>query len=320
MNNKSFISGVGYYLPPKIVTNHDLAKMVDTSDEWIVKRTGIKQRHIVENESCADLATKACIKALKNSGLSADDIDGIVVATTSSDNAFPATATVVAGRLGINKGCAFDVSAACAGFVFGLNNADNMIRLGQAKNILVVGVDLMSKMLDWKDRNTCILFGDGAGAVVLSQTNEKQGILSTHIFSDGNYSADLITVSSPNSPDETGRGVNMDGKTVYKFAVKAMSDAINVALDNNNMSVTDVDWVIPHQANLRIIDSVAENLNVEKEKVIVSVDNHANISAATIPVAMGQAEEQNKFTNNDLIALTAMGAGFSWGSCLLRWK
>jgi 3-oxoacyl-[acyl-carrier-protein] synthase-3 len=315
MLKKSYISGVASYLPSKVITNDDLAKIVDTSDEWIFQRTGIKQRHISEGESCADLAYKSAKMAIDNSGIDINDIDGIVVATATTDVRFPAVATYVAGRLGID--CyAYDISAACAGFIFGLNVADNAIKLGQSKNIVVVGVDLFSKLVDWKDRNTCVLFGDGSGAVVLSSCEEDDdyGIFSTHIYSSGK-NANLL------KSYEIGKiGLHMDGKAVYKFAVKSMSDSIIDALKYNNMDKKQVDWVVPHQANLRIIESVANHIDFDMDKVIVSLQNHANTSAATIPLAMDSAIRDNKFKSGDILALTAMGSGFSWGSCLLKWK
>ena len=317
---KSAIKGVGSYLPEKILSNEELSTIVETSDEWITKRTGIKQRHIAgDNESCADIATASAKRALQNSGIDADRIDAVIVATTTPDNAFPAVATVVAKNLGIKKGMAYDVSAACAGFIFALNSGDNLIKLGQATNVLVIGAEIMSRIMDWTDRNTCVLFGDGAGCVVLSRTEGENSLLSTHIFSNGDYNQDLITKATPNNPDESVRGIDMDGKAVYKFAVKAMADAVNVALDANNYKIEDLNYLVPHQANLRIIESVGDALTLNKDKTIVSLSNHANISAATIPVALDSAVKTGTFKSGDLIALTAMGAGFSWGSALLKW-
>ena len=317
---KSAIIGVGSYLPKKILSNEELSTIVETSDEWITKRTGIKQRHIAgDSESCADIATASAKRALQNSGIDADSIDAIIVATTTPDNAFPAVATVVAKNLGIKKGMAYDVSAACAGFVFALNSGDNLIKLGQATNVLVIGAEIMSRMMDWTDRNTCVLFGDGAGCVVLSRTEGENFLLSTHIFSNGDYNQDLITKATPNDPDKSVRGIGMDGKAVYKFAVKAMADAVNDALDANNYKIEDLNYLVPHQANLRIIESVGGALMLNKDKTIISLSNHANISSATIPVALDSAVKNGTFKSGDLIALTAMGAGFSWGSALLKW-
>ncbi len=311
------ITGVGSYLPPKVITNDDLSKMVDTNHDWIISRTGIRTRHIVEDETCADLAFESGNIAIANAGLQFSDIDAIIVATVSGDYSFPSVATSVAQKMRIAVP-AYDVAAACAGFVFALNNAHNMIMLSQAKRILVIGVDLFSRMLDWSDRNTCVLFGDGAGAVVVEQS-DRQGILSTHLFSDGAYTHDLIAHTKPNDPTGSIQGIHMDGKSVYKFAINAMSTAIETALVHNNIALSDVDWVVPHQANLRIIKAVANQLQVPMNKIIVSLQNHANISAATVPVAMHQAVQKEMFKANDIIALTVMGAGFSWGSALLKW-
>ncbi len=311
------ITGVGSYLPPKIITNDDLSKMVDTNDAWIISRTGIHSRHVVADETCADLAFEAGKMAIENAGLQYADIDAIIVATVSGDYAFPSVATLVAKKMSIAVP-AYDVAAACAGFIFALNNAHNTIALSQAKRVLVIGVDLLSRMLDWTDRNTCVLFGDGAGAVVVEQS-DTAGVLSTHLFSDGAYTDDLMTRAKPNAPADSVRGIDMDGKAVYKFAVHAMATAVETALTHNNMQLCDVDWVVPHQANLRIIKAVANQLQIPMHKVIVSLQNHANISAATVPVAMHQAVQQKMFKNNDIIALTVMGAGFSWGSAILKW-
>ena len=314
---KSYIASVASYLPNKVLTNKDLEKFVDTSDEWIVQRTGIKQRHLVEEgQDTTDVAYQSAKLAIERAGLSPNDIDGIIVATASGDLYFPSVATNVAGLLG-NENCfGYDVNAACSGFIFALNSADNAIRLGQAKNIVVIGVDLLSKVIDWEDRNTCVLFGDGSGAVVLSACEESEdfGILSTHIYSSGGK-AELLR------SDELGKiGLHMDGQAVYKFAVKAMSDSIVDALKHNNLEKTDIDWVVPHQANLRIIESVANNLGMDMEKVIVSLENHGNTSAATIPLALDTAFNDGKFKTGDMIALTAMGGGFAWGSAILKWK
>ncbi len=317
----SAINGVGICLPKKIMTNKDLEKIVNTNDEWITKRTGIKQRHVIsDGESCASLGANAAVRAIKNANLMPSDIDAIIVATASSDNAFPSTATVIGKMLGIDKCIAFDVAAACAGFIFALNNADNMIKLGQIKNALVIGTEVFSKFMDWQDRNTCVLFGDGAGAVVVSQTDSGNHILSTHIFSDCSFANDLKTSSLPNDPDESKRGIFMDGKVVYKFAVRGMTESVKIALEKNNYTPDQLDFVVPHQANLRIIETVANNLKAPMEKIIVSIQNHANTSAATIPLALNSAIENKKFKSGDLIALTAMGAGFCWGSALLKWK
>ena len=318
---KSAIKGVGAVLPSTVVTNEELSTMVDTSDSWIVQRTGIRQRHVVaEDESCASLATRAAERALANAGIHANHLDAIVVATTSADNVFPSVGAVVSRNLGIkNTAPAFDVAAACAGFVFALNSADNLIRLGQAKMVLVVGVDIFSRLVDWRDRSTCVLFGDGAGAVVLSETSSKNHILSTHLHCDASFCDDLVANSKPGDPERSVRGITMNGKSVYKFAVSAMTIGLKEALRHNKYSVEDLDFVVPHQANIRIIHKIAQTLNIPSQKVIKSVQAHANTSAATIPLALDKATKDGVFSRGDLIVLTSMGAGFTWGSALLRW-
>lgn len=311
------ISGVGAYLPPKIITNEDLSKTVNTNDEWIVSRTGIRTRHVVENETCADLAFEASKAAITNAGLSFSDLDCVVVGTVTPDKIFPSVATMVTEKMGIAVP-AYDVAAACSGFVFALNTAHNMIQVGQADRTLVIGADVYSRMLDWTDRNTCVLFGDGAGAVVLEKSDTPH-VLSTHIYANGAYGSQLQTKSCPNAPDDSIRGIDMDGRNVYKFAVSTMVESVEKALHHNNLSLDDVDWVVPHQANLRIITTMASQLNVDMDKVIVSLENHANISAATVPVAITQAVTQGKFKRGDIVVLTTMGAGFTWGASVIKW-
>lgn len=324
----SIVAGVGRYLPSKILTNDELAEFVDTSHDWIVKRTGIERRHFADDgELTSDLGAAAAARAMNASGVDASEIDLIVLATTTPDNTFPATAARIQAKLGVTKGPAFDVQAVCAGFVFALSTADNLIRLGQAKTALVIGAETYSRILDFKDRSTCVLFGDGAGALVLkacdtnrqgASADNKRGILSTHLFSDGTRYGDLYVDGGPSSGNAPGH-VRMEGQEVFRFAVNSMADSVSEALARNALTVQDIDWLIPHQANSRIISKVGERLSIDSEKVIVTVQDHANTSAATIPLALGYGVEQNLFKPGDLLALTAMGGGFSWGSALLRW-
>ena len=320
---RSQITGFGSYLPQNIVTNDDLAEKIDTSDEWIRKRTGIAQRHIAaDGELTSDIATDAARAALKNAGLDANAIDLIVLATATPDNTFPATATRVQSNLGIRRGAAFDVQAVCAGFVYALSMADNMIRLGQAETAIVIGAEAFSRILDWDDRGTCVLFGDGAGACVLqgaktAGTNSDTGILSTHIYSDGEY-YDMLYVDGGPSTTGTSGYLRMEGKEVFRHAVQRMSEVVTAALDQNDLAVNQLDWLIPHQANKRIMDSIAKRLNLPDEKIVVTVDRQANTSAATIPLALAEASADGRLKPGHLIALSALGGGFAWGSALLR--
>jgi len=320
---RSQIIGFGSYLPQNIVTNDDLAEKIDTSDEWIRKRTGIAQRHIAaDGELTSDIATNAARMALKDAGLEADAVDLIVLATATPDNTFPATATRVQSNLGIRRGAAFDVQAVCAGYVYALTMADNMIRLGQAETAIVIGAEVFSRILDWDDRGTCVLFGDGAGACVLrgaetEGTNADTGILSTHIHSDGEY-YDMLYVDGGPSTTGTSGYLRMEGKEVFRHAVQRMSEVVTAALDQNDLSVDQLDWLIPHQANKRIMDSIAKKLNLPDEKIVVTVDRQANTSAATIPLALAEASADGRLKPGHLIALSALGGGFAWGSALLR--
>ena len=320
---RSQIIGFGSYLPKNIVTNDDLARKIDTSDEWIRKRTGITQRHIAaDGELTSDIAEHAARAALDNAGVSSDEIDLIILATATPDNTFPATAARVQSKLGIRRGAAFDVQAVCAGYVYALATADNMIRLGQAETALVIGAEVFSRILDWEDRGTCVLFGDGSGATVLrgSETagsNQDRGILSTHIYSDGNY-YDMLYVDGGPSTTGTSGYLRMEGKEVFRHAVQRMSEVVETALETNGLKIDDVDWLIPHQANKRIMDSIAKKLSFPAEKVVVTVDKQANTSAATIPLALAQAASDGRLETGNLIALSALGGGFSWGSALLR--
>jgi 3-oxoacyl-[acyl-carrier-protein] synthase-3 len=321
---RSVIAGCGSYLPKKTVTNAELAKRVHTSDEWIVQRTGIKRRHIAgPHEKTSDLALAAARAALANAKLKASKIDLIVVATTTPDNTFPATAVRVQTALGIKHGCAFDVQAVCSGFIYALAVADNFIRLGQAKHALVIGAETFSRLLDWKDRTTCVLFGDGAGAVVLkaAEGNGKKtdrGILSTHLHSDGAQYHLLYTDGGPGSTGTTGH-VRMEGKEVFRHAVIRLAEAVDEALAANHLKPKDIDWLVPHQANQRIIESTAKKLNIPPERVVTTIADHANTSAASIPLALTAAVKDGRIKRGQLILLDAMGGGFTWGSAVVRW-
>ena len=320
---RSQIIGFGSYLPKDVVTNDDLAKKIDTSDEWIRKRTGIAQRHIAaDNELTSDIAEQAARAALNNAGVATDNIDLIVLATATPDNTFPATATRVQSNLGIRRGAAFDVQAVCAGYVYALATADNMLRLGQAETALVIGAEVFSRILDWDDRGTCVLFGDGAGATILraveaAGNNQDRGILSTHIYSDGAYYDMLYVDGGPSTTGMSGH-LRMEGKEVFRHAVHRMSEVVETALGHNGLSIDEVDWLIPHQANKRIMDSIAKRLSLPEEKIVVTVDRQANTSAATIPLALAEAASDGRLREGNLIALSALGGGFSWGSALLR--
>ncbi len=315
---RSRLQGVGSYLPEKILTNKDLAKAVDTTDEWILQRTGIKQRHIAaDGEYTSDLATKAAQNALEDCGTALTDIDTIIVATTSPDLTFPSTATIVQEKLGIKQGFAFDIQAACSGFVYALSMADSMIRSGQIRTALVIGAETFSRLVDWEDRRTCVLFGDGAGAVVLKAHEGERGILSSHLFSDGAYCDFLKTTGGPAFNKMVGV-VEMNGREVFKQAVGKMAEAVKQCLDQHGLMGHEVDWLIPHQANKRIIDAMGDKLGLKAEQVVVTVDQHANTSAASIPLALDVAVKDGRIKENDLILMEALGAGFTWGSALVR--
>ena len=317
---RSTVAGCGAYLPERIVTNDELASRIDTSDEWISQRTGIRQRHIAaEGQLTSDLATAAARRALDNAGLTGADIDVIVLATATPDNTFPATATKVQAALEMTGGAAFDIQAVCTGFVYALAMADNMIRLGQARRALVIGAEVFSRILDWEDRGTCVLFGDGAGAVVLQAAEGgERGVLSTHLFSDGRNYNSLFVDGGPGSTGTAGY-LRMAGKEVYRYAVVRMADSVEQALQANGYGHADLDWLVPHQANLRIIETTGKKLDMPMEKVIVTVDRQANTSAATIPLALAEATADGRIRQGQLVALTAMGGGFTWGSALIRW-
>ena len=305
----SKIIGTGGYLPKKIVTNKDLESTVDTTDQWIVERTGIKQRHIAEeNETTSSMAVQASIDALSSANIQPEDVDLIIVATTTPDQIFPSTACIVQNKLKI-KAPAFDIQAACTGFVYAVSIADNYIKAGLNKNILVIGAEKYSNLLDWNDRSTCVLFGDGAGAVILSAQSEP-GIISTHIHADGKYN-DLLSVENNH--------IKMKGNEVFKVAVNTLSKLVDETLSINNMTKSDIDWLVPHQANLRIIKAAAKKLSMSLDQVVVTVDKHANTSAASIPLALNEAVKDGRIKSDQVILLEAFGSGFTWGSVLLRY-
>lgn len=321
---RSIVAGSGAYLPEKIVTNSDLAKIVDTSDEWIVERTGISERRmVVEGETTADLGLKAAEAALKDAGLTADDVDLIVMGTTTPDDTFPAAATHVQRRLGMTRGAAFDVQAVCSGFVYALNVADNFIRLGQANTVLVIGAETMTRLMDWTDRTTCVLFGDGAGALVLTGadcegTAQDRGVLSNHIYSDGRLRDLLYVDGGPSTTGTTGY-LRMQGKEVFKHAVTNIAGAIMAALEHNKLTPDDIDWFVPHQANKRILDATARKIGLAPEKVVMTVARHGNTSAASIPLALVEAVEDGRIKKGNLVLIEAMGGGLTWGASLIRW-
>ena len=320
---RSEIIGCGHYLPSKILTNDDLSKMVETNDEWISTRTGIKTRHITETETTADLAVKASEMALKNAGVSVDEIDLIVVGTLTPDNTTPSVAAKISSIMGTRAGIpTFDVAAACSGFVYALTMADNMVRLGQVKTALVIGAETLSKVVDWTDRNTCVLFGDGAGAGVIRAkegdgTADDTGVLSTRLYSDGAQYNNLYVSGGVSTTGKAGFVV-MNGKEVFKSAVGSLSEAAEAVMNDAGVTIDSVDWLLPHQANIRIIEGVGHKLGIAPEKVIVTVDHHGNTSAASIPLALSESMESGKIKKGDLVAISAMGAGFTWGGVLVR--
>ncbi len=318
------IAGTGSYLPEKVLTNDDLAKMVDTSDEWIVSRSGIRERHIAaDGETTGDLAYHASVRALEAAGVSADELDLIVLGTTTPDLIFPSTACLLQHRLGANGCPAFDVNAACSGFVYALTVADKFIKSGAAKTVLVVGSETLSRMVDWTERSSCVLFGDGAGAVVLKADSET-GILSTHLHADGGKKELLwnpVGVSVGFKPELPNAGVriNMAGSDVFKYAVKALDSVVEETLEANGIDRHELDWLIPHQANLRIIEATAKRLDMPMDRVIVTVDKHGNTSSGSVPLALDEAVRSGKIQRGQLVLLEAFGGGFTWGSALLRY-
>ncbi|MCL1634027.1 ketoacyl-ACP synthase III [Luteimonas sp. SX5] len=318
------IAGTGSYLPEKVLTNDDLAKMVDTSDEWIVSRSGIRERHIAaDGETTGDLAYNASVRALEAAGVSADELDLIVLGTTTPDLIFPSTACLLQHRLGANGCPAFDVNAACSGFVYALTVADKFIKSGAAKTVLVVGSETLTRMVDWTERSSCVLFGDGAGAVVLKADSET-GILSTHLHADGGKKELLwnpVGVSVGFKPELPNAGVriNMAGSDVFKYAVKALDSVVEETLEANGIDRHELDWLIPHQANLRIIEATAKRLDMPMDRVIVTVDKHGNTSSGSVPLALDEAVRSGKIQRGQLVLLEAFGGGFTWGSALLRY-
>jgi 3-oxoacyl-[acyl-carrier-protein] synthase III len=319
MNSK--IISTGSYLPKKILTNDDLSKMVETSDEWITERTGIKKRHIAaDNELTSDLAYNASMHAITDGGINKDEIDLIIVATTTADRTFPSTATILQKKLGINEQCfAFDVQAVCSGFIYALTIADKFIKTGQAKKALVVGAETISRIIDWKDRNTCVLFGDGAGVVILENAvDEKHGILSASLHSDGQY-GDLLQTTGGVSLNQQAGFVIMEGKEIFKLAVNKMTDCVLESLNKVGLKPKDINLIIPHQANLRILNMVAQKLGLNEEQMILTIKNQANTSAASIPLAIDYAVRNNKIKEGDLVVLEALGGGLTWGSIVIKW-
>ena len=321
---RSVVLGCGSYLPSRVLTNAELSRMVDTTDEWITQRTGIRERHIAaEGETTSDMALKAAQAALAAAGLDAQSIDLIVLATSTPDNTFPASAVSVQAGLGITHGAAFDLQAVCSGFVYGLATADGLLKTGAHKRALVIGSETFSRILDWKDRGTCVLFGDGAGAVVIELqqqpgTREDRGILSAHLRSDGRHKSKLYVDGGPSSTMTVGH-LRMEGRAVFKHAVAMVTDVIEDAFKATGYTAEDLDWFVPHQANKRIIDDSAHKLGIAREKVVITVDKHGNTSAASIPLALCAAVKDGRIKRGDLILLEAMGGGFTWGSVLLRW-
>jgi 3-oxoacyl-[acyl-carrier-protein] synthase-3 len=316
----SRIIGTGSYLPARILTNYDLEKMVDTSHDWIVSRSGIVERHVAaDGELTSDLALHASRKAIEMAGISLDQIDLIIVATTTPDQVFPSTACILQNKLGVRQGAAFDVQAVCSGFIYALNTADMYIRGGQARTALVVGAEVLTRLLDWTDRSTCVLFGDGAGAVVL-QASGTPGILGAKLHADGRY-RELLQANARISQGkiEGSPFMVMDGQGVFKFAVKALSEVVEELLADQGMLDTDIDWLIPHQANIRIIEATAKKLGLDMSRVVLTVAQHGNTSAASIPLALDTAVREGRIRTGQHLLLEAIGGGFVWGAVLLRW-
>ncbi len=321
---RTVIKGVGGYLPARVMTNADLAKLVDTSDAWITERTGIKERRIAaEGELTSTMGAVAARAALDDAGLAPEDIDLIILATSTPDQTFPATAVTIQAELGITHGAAFDVQAVCSGFIFALTTADNYLKSGMFKRALVIGAEAFSRILDWEDRSTCVLFGDGAGAVVveaqkLNGVMTDRGILATCLRSDGRYRDKLYVDGGPSSTGTVGH-LRMDGPEVFRHAVTKISEVIGATLDQAGYKASDIDWFVPHQANKRILDGAAKKLGLDKDRIIITLDKHANTSAASIPLALNAARADGRIKTGDLVLLEAMGGGFTWGAVLLRW-
>ena len=321
MMARSVVAGVGGYLPARIVTNDELSRTVDTSDSWIVERTGIKERRFAAaHETCAHMAARAARAAMDDAGAGPGEVDVVILATATPDQAFPATAVRVQAELGIRQGFGFDVSAACSGFVFALSIADGMIRCGQVRGALVIGSEVYSRIMNWKDRGTCVLFGDGAGAVFVRRAERgdgERGVLSTHLHSDGLLGDALYVDGAVGRPDRPGHLV-MNGREIFRHAVAKLAGAVDEALAANGLAHADVDWLVPHQANRRIIDAMGKKLGLSPERVVVTVDRHANTSAASIPLALAEAYTDGRIVRGDLVLMEALGGGLTWGSALVR--
>jgi len=323
MTLRAVVKGVGHYLPTRVVPNAELEALVQTSDEWIRSRSGIERRHFVaEGQTTSDLATLAALAALSHAGLAPDDIDAIVLATSTADLTFPSAATMVQGKLGMTQGFAFDVQAVCAGFVHALSTANALIISGQAKRVLVIGAETFSRLMDWEDRATCVLFGDGAGALVLEAqeatgTSADRGILSTDLHSDGRFK-DLLYVDGGVSTGTTGH-LRMQGKEVFRHAVEKLAETAHTALEKAGLTGEDVDWIVPHQANIRIIEGTAKRMQVPMERVVVTVQDHGNTSAASIPLALSVGVQRGQIKQGDLLVTEAIGGGLAWGAVVLRW-
>ena len=321
---RTVVRGTGSYLPAETLTNDDLAKFVDTTDEWIVERTGIKERHrAAPGEYTSDLAAEAARRAMAAAGVTAEDIDLVVLATATPDNTFPATAVEVQARLGITRGFAYDIQAVCSGFVYALATVDAQIKAGMARRALVIGAETFTRILDWSDRTTCVLFGDGAGAVVVEAADGEgtiadRGVLSSCLRSDGRHKAKLYVDGGPSTTQTAGH-LRMEGREVFKHAVGMIADVIEAAFAATGMTAADIDWFVPHQANKRIIDASAKKLGIDAEKVILTVDRHGNTSAASIPLALDAAVRDGRVKPGDVVLLEAMGGGFTWGSVMIRW-
>ncbi|MFT9400284.1 beta-ketoacyl-ACP synthase III [Acetobacter sp.] len=320
MARRSLLVGFGSFLPDRVVTNDELAARLETSDEWIKSRTGITRRHIAgPDDTAASMGAKAASRALEYAGLAATDIDAVIVGTSTPDQAFPATAVRIQAELGMTQGFGFDIAAACSGFIFALSTADSFIRSGLARNVLVIGSEVYSRIVDWSDRGTCVLFGDGAGAVVVSGTDQAgdSGILSTHLHSDGT-AGDLLYVDGAVGRPEMSGHLKMNGRDVFRHAVAKLSSSVDEALEAEGLSYSDVSWLVPHQANIRIIEGVGKKLGLPPEQVVVTVDRHANTSAASIPLALDEAVRDGRIKKGDLVLMEALGGGLTWGSALAR--
>ena len=323
MMKRSEIIGCGSYLPERVVTNAELSAKLDTTDEWITTRTGIRQRHLAaDGELTSDLALKAAERALENANIPASEVDMVVLATTTPDNTFPATATKVQDKLGMVNGAAFDIQAVCSGFIYGMAIADNFIKTSQCKAVVLIGAETFSRILDWEDRSTCVLFGDGAGAVIL-EASEETGILSTHLHADGRYEELLhVPCGVANDFDAVKAGkafVEMKGNEVFKVAVNTLGRIVDETLEANQMEKSDIDWLVPHQANLRIISATARKLGMSMDQVVVTVNRHGNTSAASVPLALDEAVRDSRIQRGQVVLLEAFGGGFTWGSALLKY-